>query len=164
MAEHISHDEDYPELNPSVAHEKAEEDVSAVSSFGIGLAIGIVVVAFAMWGLFEMFYAREDAHSPVVPPAILTEEKAQQPPEPHLQAEPRLDLQALHEGEDEVLNNYAWVDPARGIVRIPIDEAIKIVAAKGLPSQPATDLADPDGYRLLPSVASSGRTTEKISQ
>jgi hypothetical protein len=155
--------EEFLERNPSVAFEPADENVGSVSGFGIGLAMGIVVVAFAMWGLFEWFYAREDKAYPAVAPVVLSE-KPQLPPEPRLQAVPRLDLKALHDGEDEVLNNYAWVDPDHGIARIPIKEAIKIVAAKGLPSKPSTDLGNAQGYRELPSVASSARTTEKISQ
>jgi len=155
--------EEDPDRNPSVAFEGAEEDVQAVSSFGIGLAIGIVVVAFAMWGLFEWFYTREDMANPTVAPVVLSE-KPQLPPEPRLQAVPRFDLRALRESEDSVLLNYAWVDPDHGIVRIPIAEAIKIVAAKGLPSKPSTGLPNPEGYRELPSVASSARTGEKISQ
>jgi hypothetical protein len=156
--------DEFPEHNPSVAHERSEEDVKAISGFGIGLAIGIVVVVFAMWAMFEWFYAREDRASPVPTPVVLSQEKPQLPPEPRLQAVPRLDLKALHQGEEDVLKSYAWVDPDHGIVRIPIEEAIKIVAAKGLPSKPATDLPDPQGYRVIPSVASSGRTFEKISQ
>jgi hypothetical protein len=154
---------DLPERNPSVAFEPTEEDVKAVSGFGIGLAIGIVVVVFAMWGLFEWFYAREDRAYPAVTPAVASE-KPQLPPEPRLQAVPRIDLRSLHEGEDQILTGYAWVDPGHGIVRIPIDQAIKIVAAKGLPSKPSPDLSNADGYREIPSVASSGRTFEKISQ
>jgi hypothetical protein len=36
--------------------------------------------------------------------------------------------------EDHVLNSYAWVDKQAGIVRVPIDRAIDMLAAKGLPS------------------------------
>ncbi len=167
MAEHINHDpepgQEDPIPNPSVSFEKAEEDVKAISGFGIGLAIGIVVVVFAMWGLFEWFYAREDNANPIVSPVILSE-GPQLPPEPRLQSVPRLDLKALREGESQILTSYAWVDPARGIARIPIADAMKIVAAKGLPSKPSTDLQDADGFREIPSEASSGRTFEKISQ
>lgn len=163
MAEHTNREDDFPERNPNVAYDREEENVKSVSSFGIGLAISIVIVGCCMWGLFEWFYAREDRASPVVTTAIMTE-KQQLPPEPRLQAEPRLDLKALREGEDQVLTTYAWVDPSHGVVRIPIQEAIKIVAAKGLPSKPATDLPNADGYREIPSAASSARTFEKISQ
>ena len=110
-----------------------------------------------------MVLRREDRASPIVAPAILTE-KQQLPPEPRLQAQPRLDLKALHEGEDNILTTYAWIDPDRGIARIPIDEAIKIVAAKGLLSRPSTGLPEADGTRQIPSVASSARTSEKIAQ
>jgi hypothetical protein len=157
------HAHEFPERNPNVAHDPGVEDVRAVSGFGIGLAIGVIIVVFMMWGMFEWFYAREDRANPVVTPAVQSE-KPQQPPEPRLQAQPRLDLRALHEGEEQILSSYAWVDPNRGIVRIPIDQAIKIVASKGLPSKPSVDLPDPNGYTEIPSKASSGRTLEKISQ
>ncbi len=165
MSQPSSHGEEHglPERNPSVSFEASEEDVKAVSGFGIGLAIGIVVVVFAMWGLFEWFYAREDRAYPAVTPVVASE-NPQLPPEPRLQAVPRIDLRSLREGEDQILTGYAWVDPSRGVARIPIDQAIKIVAAKGLPSKPATDLPDDNGYREIPSVASSARTFEKISQ
>lgn len=155
--------EQVPERNPAVSFETGEENVKAVSGFGIGLGIGIVVVVFAMLALFEWFYHREDLANPVIAPAIANE-KPQLPPEPRLQAVPRIDLESLRQGEDQVLTTYAFVDPTRGVVRIPIDEAIKIVAARGLPSKPSADLPDPDGYREIPSVASSARTYEKISQ
>ena len=157
-----AHEHKFPEHNPSVSYEKSEENVRAISSFGIGLAIGIVVVVFAMWALFEWFYAREDRKNPPLPPVLRTE-KLQTPPEPRLQIHPRLDIQALREGEDQILSSYSWIDPTRGIVRIPIEEAINLIAAKGLPSQPSPNLRD-GGVREIPSKASSGRTTEKVAQ
>jgi len=164
MAEHTNPEHAEPELNPTVAHERTEEDVRAVTGFGIGLALGIVVVVFAMWGLFQWFYARADRANPPVAPVVL-QSGPQLPPEPRLQAQPRIDLKALREGEDHVLNSAAWLDPNRGIARIPIADAIDIVASKGtLKAQPSSDLPDAQGYREIPSVASSGRTLEKISQ
>jgi hypothetical protein len=35
--------------------------------------------------------------------------------------------------ENEILNHYGWVDPDRGIVRLPVERALDIVAQKGLP-------------------------------
>ena len=52
----------------------------------------------------------------------------------------------------------------KGIVRIPISQAIDMVAAKGLPTKVSAQGSDNGGYRTLPSDASSGRTLEKISQ
>jgi hypothetical protein len=36
--------------------------------------------------------------------------------------------------DDHILNTYAWVDKQNGVVRVPIDRAIDLLAAKGLPS------------------------------
>jgi len=173
MDPHTENPHEDPEHNPSVAYERSEENVKAVSSFGIGLAIGIIFVVFAMWALFTWFYNQADRSNPALTPVLKTETAPRLPPEPRLQATPRLDIQALREGEDAILGTngeenkkkaYAWIDPERGITRIPIDDAINIVASKGLPSKPSTDLPDPEGYREIPSKASSARTFEKISQ
>lgn len=53
------------------------------------------------------------------------------PPPPRLQAEPALDLQALRRWEDAVLSTYAR--HADGTFRIPIDRALALVVAEGLP-------------------------------
>lgn len=37
--------------------------------------------------------------------------------------------------EDKILNSYDWVDKEKGIVRIPIQRAIDILASKGLPAR-----------------------------
>lgn len=149
--------------NPLVSHERKDVNVFQITAFGIGLLIGCIVVVFAMLALFDFFYAQENKKNPPNPPAMVKERQAL-PPEPRLQATPKLELKELREDEDQILNNYGWVDPAKNIVRIPIDEAIDMVAAKGLPSKPGAASSDNDGYRMIPSDASSGRTLEKISQ
>ena len=63
----------------------------------------------------------------------------QLPPEPRLQTNPREDLRLLRAHEDEVLNNYSWVDKSAGVVRIPIEEAIKLTAKRGLPARQGTN-------------------------
>ena len=70
----------------------------------------------------------------------------------------------LFKREDAILNGYGWVDPNKGIVRIPIAQAIDIVAQKGLPSKPSPAGMENDGYRTIPEDSSSGRTLEKIAQ
>ena len=67
-------------------------------------------------------------------------QKATLPPEPRLQGigtnlkeppqQPHVELEQLRADESAILNNYAWVDFSKGIVRIPIDQAIDMVAAR----------------------------------
>jgi hypothetical protein len=75
-------------------------------------------------------------------------------------------MKQLRDDEDTILNGYGWQgDPSAGVVRIPIDQAIDIVSKGGkLPSKPSPAGLENDGYRTIPSVASSGRMPEKISQ
>jgi hypothetical protein len=44
-------------------------------------------------------------------------------------------LAALRAEEDEILGSYGWIDRERGIVRVPIDRAITLLAQKGLPAR-----------------------------
>jgi hypothetical protein len=57
------------------------------------------------------------------------------PPEPRLQTNPREDLRDLRAKEDAILESYGWVDRNAGVVRIPIDEAMKLTVQRGLPSR-----------------------------
>lgn len=52
-------------------------------------------------------------------------------PEPRLQADPHGDLHRLEAAQRKTLSSYAWVDPARGIVQIPIARAMQLIAARG---------------------------------
>ena len=61
------------------------------------------------------------------------------PPEPRLQVDPRQDLSAYREREAALLDGYRWVDKNAGVVRIPIDEAMKRVVERGLPTRPVQE-------------------------
>ncbi len=156
------------EGNPEVSFERRDVNVFQITAFGIGLLIACLVVVFAMVGLFDFLYKRENEKNVQNPPAMMNQ-RPTLPPEPRLQGipkpdPPRVELRQLHEDEDAILNNYAWIDPNQGIVRIPIDQAIDMVAKKGLPSKPSPAGTENDGYRMIPSDATGGRTLEKISQ
>src|SRR5580692_1223269 len=152
------------DVNPGVSHERRDVDVFQISAFGIGLLLSCIVVVFAMWAMFDFLFEREDAKNANNPAAAMMNERPKLPPEPRLQAEPKIELKDLRADEDAILNSYGWIDPNKGIVRIPIDQAIDIVAQKGLPSKPSPAGLDNDGYRMIPEDSSGGRTLEKISQ
>jgi hypothetical protein len=164
MAESTKHGKHEPHVNPAVSHERRDVNVFQISAFGIGLLLGCIVVVFAMWAMFDFLFAREDKKNLGNPAAAMLNERPKLPPEPRLQAEPKVYLKDLRADEDAILSSYGWVDPNKGIVRIPIDQAIDIVAQKGLPSKPSPTGLDNGGYRMIPEDSSSGRTREKISQ
>lgn len=63
---------------------------------------------------------------------------AQQFPEPRLQLDDgNQEIADLHAREDLLLNNYSWIDRSKGTIRIPIDQAMVLLAQRGLPVAPA---------------------------
>jgi hypothetical protein len=53
---------------------------------------------------------------------------------PALQTRAEADLATFRRSQDKALTTLGWVDRKAAIARIPIDDAMKIVAAKGLPN------------------------------
>jgi hypothetical protein len=152
------------ESHSQVSHERKDVNVFQISAFGIGLLLSFIVVVFAMWAMFDFLFKMEDKKNDANPNALMMNERNKLPPEPRLQAEPKIELKDMRSDEDTILKSYGWLDPNKGTVRIPIDVAIDIVAGKGLAAKPSPAGSDNDGYRMIPEDSSSGRTLEKISQ
>jgi hypothetical protein len=58
-------------------------------------------------------------------------------PAPRLQQDPAADMQRFADEETLRLNGNGWVDKARGVVHIPISEAMRQIAHDGIPQWPA---------------------------
>jgi hypothetical protein len=54
------------------------------------------------------------------------------PPGPNLQTDSQADLKKLRAAEDKQLNSYYWIDKKKGVVHIPIEEAMKKLATSGI--------------------------------
>ncbi len=120
-----------PRLPPNPGHETGDVDACAVGKFAIAL-IAIVALSLGLLvGLFKYFQTRDQAK-----PVVQTQDPNQFFPEPRLERVPSADLKTVRAEEDKLLNGYGWVDPPRGVVRIPIDVAIDVLAKKGLPTRP----------------------------
>jgi hypothetical protein len=117
-----------PPAPPSVGHERTDFTSRPIVIFGIGLTIALVIVAALMLGLYNLFAAREARLSPPANP-LAAAEAPRLPPEPRLQVHPVRDLRELREAENAILQHYGWVDKSAGIVRMPIDRAIDLLAA-----------------------------------
>ncbi len=153
----------HPGDNPQVSFERKDINIVQITGFGIGLLIAFMVTVFAMYALFAYYRTREDKVNPPNPPSMLSE-KPTMPPAPRLQPEPVKELKELRDNEEMLLSSYGWVDQAKGTVHIPVDQAIDMVAQKGLPVKVSPTGGDNGGFRMIPSDASGGKTLEKISQ
>jgi hypothetical protein len=123
-----------PADNPDVHHDTSDIDLRAVLAFGLGLIVVAALVYLLVWVLFLFFATREAARAGRRYPLATTQED-RLPPEPRLQTNPRQDLRELRASEDRMLNSYGWVDKDKGIVRVPIGEAMKLVVKRGLPAR-----------------------------
>lgn len=56
-------------------------------------------------------------------------------PQPQLQTESTTDLDKYRAAEEAKLNSYAWIDKQAGIIRIPIERAMDLIAQRGLPTR-----------------------------
>jgi len=132
---------------PDPAAFDQEIDVRAVLSFGIGLALTMILVLSAVWLLLAHWRSRQIARDP--PPSPIVEARAPRlPPEPRLQSAPVRDMEELRAREDSILKSYGWVDRQTGIGRIPIDRAVDLLLEKGLSAPPQA--APPKDRRVRP--------------
>jgi hypothetical protein len=110
--------------------ELSDLEPRTIAIFGLTLAVVIVaclIVAAWLFGFFAARRAQED-----VPPSPLAQ--VEPPPGPVLQVKAPNDLARLRAEEDAILSTYGWVDRGTGVVRIPIDRAMHLLAERGLPA------------------------------
>jgi hypothetical protein len=118
------------ESHSTVPYERRDANLKTLMLFGVGLAALTVAVLLVMWLMFRAFGTiaiRRDT-----PPSPLADTR-QPPPGPRLQVAPAQDLNQLRAREDALLNHYTWIDKETGVVRIPIDRAMELLAQRGLP-------------------------------
>src|SRR3954471_4311611 len=123
--------------NVTVHHEESDVDIRGILGFGAGLVVVAVVIHLLMWVLLGFFESRAAKQPTRAYPLAATQEN-RLPPEPRLQTNPREDMAELRARENAQLQSYGWVDKNAGVVRIPIDAAIKLTLQRGLPARQET--------------------------
>jgi hypothetical protein len=120
------------EQNPQIiGHETRDINLPAVTWTAIGLVISAIAMYVTIGGLFDLFkrqYPSTSAPSRITTPGRL-------PSQPRLQTNPAYDLQQFRESESAKLNSYGWIDKSAGVLRIPIDRAMDLLAQRGLPAR-----------------------------
>jgi hypothetical protein len=100
---------------------------------GVGFAIKAValllVVLLTMIGLVTWLYPAtiDERFVPASLPRSAT---------PALQSNPPADMAAFYQAEMQRLNSAGWTDQSAGRVHIPIADAMRKVAAEGIPGWP----------------------------
>jgi hypothetical protein len=124
-----------------------ERDVNAGTIYGYLFALGLAVVASLLICIYILRFTLNYAASTDAPPPpsreALGKDYRMMPPEPRLQGvpghqtDPQADLRKKNQEDSEANEKLEWIDKAGGIAQIPVKDAMKIIAEKGLPAGPA---------------------------
>jgi hypothetical protein len=168
MAHHDHHthrtpDDEYLVTPEGSTYEHTDANVWVIAKFGIWLAVTAIIVHLGiglLWrGLVDQATETNEQQYP-----LATSIDPKLPPEPRLQQYPRDEVYTFRLNEEEKLHSYGYVNKEAGIVRIPIEEAMRLTVERGLPSRtedPAHP-ATPPG--MMPTKSSSGRVMERRRQ
>lgn len=129
--------------NPELRHEASDVNTWAIGKFAIALILLSIVSLAGLFGLFRYLVQQSGGPVKIANDRFEIDARAR-PPEPNLEETPTLDLERERAAENELLTTYGWLDQQNGVVRIPIERAIDLVAQRGLPSRsapPSTDTA-----------------------
>lgn len=106
------------------AFEPSDWQLWPVAAVYVGVLVLLVISSFVLMA----------AYPTALPDVARTLRIA--PPGPRLQTDPRGDLRRFRAEEEKRLNTYYWIDKQKGIVHIPIEQAMKKLAATGVPGFP----------------------------
>lgn len=162
----IHHDEH----NPGTGFERQDLGSRPIYGFLVSLAIIGVLVYFTVWGIFHVldtyFTKHENPPSPMVQQEVSTPTRAVPEgypekvfPEPRLETNERGEINDFRLGEEQTLNSYGWVDQNAGVARIPITEAMKLIAQRGLPTRPAVGEVPQSPVNLAKAAAAASDTS-----
>lgn len=118
-----------------------ERDIKVGTIYWYLIALGLATVAALIICIFVYrFTSSLAASSDVLPPPSRAALGKDFPPEPRLQGVPghefdaQKDLRNKLKADIDANEKLEWIDKNAGIAQIPVEDAMKIVAEKGLPS------------------------------
>ena len=115
-------------------------DIKVGTIYGYILALGLTTAAALLICVYIFRFTSQVASSSDVPPPPSREAHGKEmPPEPRLQGvpghdtDPQKDLRNKLRTDNEANEKFDWIDRTSGIAQIPVKDAMKIIAEKGLP-------------------------------
>ena len=167
-----SHGPKPDDIDASTGFERSDASVTGIAVFLVSLLIFVAVVGMLCYGIGKVINAhmnKEDGPNSKWTKTVDVRQLGNMPSSPELQNKvaeitqtfptPRLltddgdqDVADLHAREDLLLNNYSWVDQSKGTVRIPIGQAMQLIAQRGLPVAPAVQTQQPMTGESTPTV------------
>jgi hypothetical protein len=108
----------HTETAEGLGYEARDARPKVLLTYAVLLTISLIVVHVLLLGVYSYF-------------------RQQRTPEPVSKSRSVIDiyeqLKGLRRAEDQTLSSYGWVDRKAGIVQIPIERAMDLVAKRGVP-------------------------------
>jgi hypothetical protein len=124
-------------------------DIQTGTIYGYLVALAVTVAASLLLCIYIFRFVGNIAASTHTAPPPSREAMGKNvrimPPEPRLQgvpgheSDPQADLRAKNQADNEANEKLEWVDRVNGIAQIPVKDAMKIIAEKGMPSVAAAE-------------------------
>jgi hypothetical protein len=112
-------------------YEKSDAHLKSVAML-VALTVGLALIGVvSMWFVFGYIVERDASRD--TPRSPLADSRAPFVG-PLLQVSPPQDMEQMKAAVQQVLESYDWVDRESGIVRIPIERAMGLLAERGLPT------------------------------
>jgi len=152
--------------------EREDLGVRPIFGFLISLVVLGPLVYYGIWGMFYFMDAYERKHQHTKSPMVQAEQDPREAstsktaakiqrlfPEPRLDDDERTEINDFRYQQDETLSSYGWVDQSGGVVRVPIDRAMQLIAQRGLPTIPqaGTAPAAADNAQKAPAAKQPGK-------
>jgi hypothetical protein len=144
-------------------HEHTDVYIRPLAVFLAALALSLIVTGGLIGWLFNVFENQAERNDPEPLPLAETAPKT---PGPLLQVSPRQDLEVLREREERLLRATQWANRETGVVRIPVEQAMKLIADGGFPEWPAAEVgaAPPGGEAGRAPLEHAARAAEGPGQ
>ena len=111
-------------INRNTRFERSDMSVGVIVALAAGVLVYVTLTPFILTQIYR--------------PALSDVSRALniKPPAPELQLNTTADLAKFRMQEEQRLESYGWVDRSKGIAHIPIAQAMRDVAARGIADFP----------------------------
>lgn len=129
MTPHVPPTDPLLEKTTHAGYETKDVSIRGILWLAGGTSVGVIVVCLGLWMLYGYYQAL--ARSNDVLPSPLADAAAVAPG-PRLQTNSARDYEAFRRAQEKQLTSYGWIDKQQGVVRIPVSQAMDLLAERGL--------------------------------
>jgi hypothetical protein len=156
--------------NPEVEFEREDLAPKPILVFLGSLVLICLVVALVLRGMYSYLDRYDNLHqlpqSPLVQPSTASTRDVLPGditnfPQPRLESDERQEINDFRMHEEKTLHSYDWVDQSAGVVHIPIDRAMQLLAQRGLPTRPQVGSTPSSDVNMAKEAARGSDTSAK---